>query len=200
MGWFTKYIANPLQDLVGWQGDTARVDRAKGDLLPKSAPPPSKGGSQDQDNSQVTKLESGGDQAAETGDTDVSPKSSISQGSTGGGVASGGAGYGSTVSNIEETTSVSNQNTVSPVTEVEVSNQSQSNSQGSQALSVQSQAQKANTYNGGSTTVAPVITFDLGDEQTSSTWQLALLCGAALAGVYLFTQDGKGGETDGNKV
>ena len=198
MGWFTKYIANPIQDLVGWQGDTARVDREKGNFLPTSTPPSDRGGSQDQDNSQVAKLDSGGDQTAQTGDTDVSPKSSSSQGSSGGGVASGGAGYGSTVSNIEDTTSVSNQNTVSPVTEVEVSNQSQSNSQGSQALSVQSQAQKANTYTGGSTTVAPVITFDLGDEQTSSTWQLALILGAVLAGAYLFTRDTEEGDANGN--
>lgn len=195
--WFTRNVANPIQDLVRYQGDTGRVDRAEGKIpAAPTAPSSGGGGSQDQDNSQVAKLEAGGDQNASTGDTSSAPSQTSGQGSSGGGIASGGAGYGSTLSNVEETTSVSNQNTVSPVTEVEVSSQSQANAQGSQALSVQSQAQKASSYTGGSTTVAPVISFDLGDEQTSSSWQLALVLGAALGGVYLLTRKQEASEDD----
>lgn len=183
--WVTRNVSNPIQDLVAWDGDTGRVDRANGKDYGKNGKSGG-GGSQDQDVSQVTDQTSGGDQSASTGDTTTHMDPTQNAGSSGGGVSSGGASNGSNISNVEETNTVSNQNTVSPVTEVEVSNQSQSNAQGSQSQSIQSQAQKANSYMGGGIAVSPVITADLGDEQASlSTWQLALLAGGALAAVYL---------------
>lgn len=185
--WVTRNISNPIQDLVGWQGDTGRVDRANG----KSYGPPRevttpKPGSQDQDSDQDTNQNSGGGQSGSTGPTSSAPVSKVDTSTAGGGISDSGAGYGSNVSNVEETTTLTNQNTVSPVTEVELSNQSQSNAQGSQSQSIQSQAQKANTYAGGGVTVAPVVSFDAADSSSGlTTFQLALIMAGSVGAMWL---------------